>query len=155
MGFCTTINPTTGREVLTCDFCGSYPARKMRCPYGYCQAWATCQGCKAEGKHKFSSCSREKATHAEVCKKLHLEYEQKQNWKEEHKAEGIICSAIADLTNNTVVVATTSGDWYRLPREHYDYTRNDTPEGTIAGLRNAGVYVIESSEAQFREAQSS
>lgn len=56
MGFCTTINPCTGREVLVCDFCGHYPARKVRCPFGWCQAWATCAPCRSTGKTRHNSC---------------------------------------------------------------------------------------------------
>lgn len=64
MGFSTTINPYTNRQTLCCDFCGGFKGqdvygktvikwvRKIPCPYGYCQAWATCDLCYAQGKHK-------------------------------------------------------------------------------------------------------
>lgn len=52
MGFTTTINPYTNREVLCCDFCGGYVGdnktkfvRKKKCPFEYCQAYATCDNC--------------------------------------------------------------------------------------------------------------
>lgn len=70
MGFSTTINPFTNREVLSCDFCGKsnwqlngYASgkktwvKKIACPYGYCQAWATCNECHNKGKDKeYASC---------------------------------------------------------------------------------------------------
>lgn len=47
-------------RALCCDFCGGFTGdakgtiqvRKMPCPYGYCQAWATCHGCRLKGTHK-------------------------------------------------------------------------------------------------------
>lgn len=72
MGFCTTRNPYTGREVLVCDFCSSYPARKVRCPYNYCQAWACCAGCRKAGKARASSCGN--GTHREICLPRHIEH---------------------------------------------------------------------------------
>ena len=56
---------------LCCDFCHSFgKTRKIACPYGWCQAWATCPDCKAKGKHKASSCSHEGGSHDEICKPL-------------------------------------------------------------------------------------
>lgn len=56
MGFSYSINPRTGRQSLACDFCGtSGGVRKIRCPYGYCQAWATCPACRKAKKHNVSS----------------------------------------------------------------------------------------------------
>ena len=54
MGFSRVLN-FTGRWVLACDFCGGNPSVKIRCPYGYCQAWATCKQCRKEKKHLTSS----------------------------------------------------------------------------------------------------
>lgn len=34
----------TGR--LCCDSCGHAGARKVPCPHGWCQAWATCTACR-------------------------------------------------------------------------------------------------------------
>ena len=76
MGFSYSTNFYTGRTVLDCDFCGKnktemqnygkfkldsdgYPikkidtwVKKIDCPHGWCQAWATCNECFALGKHK-------------------------------------------------------------------------------------------------------
>ena len=82
MGFCTGINQCTGREVLCCDFCNNYrgstyenanlKVTKIRCPYKYCQAWATCQNCRKEGKNRaVASCgfgSEQENTNHNGCK---------------------------------------------------------------------------------------
>ena len=39
-----------GRQVLACDVCMDSPARKIPCPYGYCQATASCANCKPRVK---------------------------------------------------------------------------------------------------------
>ena len=47
---------------LCCDLCSRQslafrdgntpePARKIDCPYGFCQAWAVCKSCEREGKY--------------------------------------------------------------------------------------------------------
>lgn len=68
MGFSYTRNWLTNRMVLCCDFCGANPARKIRCPYGYCQAWATCANCRKAGKHKVASTGLEKREGHAICK---------------------------------------------------------------------------------------
>lgn len=54
MGFSYGLSYATGRYRLACDFCDAADGttRKMRCPYGYCQAWATCKSCRQEKKHR-------------------------------------------------------------------------------------------------------
>lgn len=55
MGFCYAIN-WKGNEVLSCDFCGGFKedskgtlsVRKIRCPFEYCQAYATCNNCRSK-----------------------------------------------------------------------------------------------------------
>ena len=41
---------TTTGNVLACDVCSDYPARKIKCPYGWCQATASCSQCKPRVK---------------------------------------------------------------------------------------------------------
>jgi len=65
---------------LCCDFCGFQRntreyVKKIACPYGYCQAWACCDKCFAEKKHHYSSCSLEKKTHKEHCKKAAIDFD--------------------------------------------------------------------------------
>lgn len=72
MGFITTRNPRTGREVFCCDFCGKYPAKRVRCPYNYCQKWAICADCRKAGKARLSSCGN--GTHKEICYPRHLAF---------------------------------------------------------------------------------
>ena len=76
MGFSYSTNQYTSHMCLDCDFCGKnksemadyghfkldnecYPIKKLNtwvkkidCPYGWCQAWATCNECFKLGKHK-------------------------------------------------------------------------------------------------------
>jgi hypothetical protein len=90
MGFTYAVNPHTGRECLACDFCNAYRGdekgtkwvRKIPCPYGYCQAWATCDKCYAEGRHKVSSCGAEPTKNHEGCKKAHEEFEREHRARE-------------------------------------------------------------------------
>lgn len=69
---------------LCCDFCGkSNPldnVRKIRCPYGWCQAWACCKACKDKKLHLASSCGG--TTHKETCKASSIEYQKKQDEKQ-------------------------------------------------------------------------
>lgn len=126
MGFCTTINPYTGREVLTCDFCGGYPARKIRCPFGYCQEWATCAGCRKAGKHKVNSAGQYGADgvalpHSDYCKAASQEFEQRKAEREQN-AERVVAAAWGEwLTGmpNTCLIVTVSGDYYLAPTDHY------------------------------------
>ena len=71
MGFCY------GPNGLCCDFCGvsGHGTRKISCPYGFCQAWACCPGCKAKKLHLRSSCGG--TTHKDTCKKSMQEYQKK------------------------------------------------------------------------------
>ena len=76
MGFSYSTNQYTSHMCLDCDFCGKnksemadyghfkldnegYPIKKLNtwvkkidCPYGWCQACATCNECFKLGKHK-------------------------------------------------------------------------------------------------------
>lgn len=50
MGFTYAVS-NNGRQYLCCDFCGKskingLTVRKIRCPFRWCQAYATCQNCK-------------------------------------------------------------------------------------------------------------
>ena len=46
-----------------------FAVRRIRCPYGWCQPWATCTDCRLKGLHKIPSCfGREGQTHKSVCK---------------------------------------------------------------------------------------
>lgn len=70
---------------LCCDFCGADKStrkyvKKISCPYGYCQAWACCEVCRAEKKHMASSCAN--GTHKETCKKLHEDFVKKEQEKQ-------------------------------------------------------------------------
>ena len=65
---------------LCCDFCGAQRntrkyVKKLECPYGYCQAWACCDKCRAEKKHMQSSCTNEIKTHKEECLPRMIEFE--------------------------------------------------------------------------------
>jgi len=72
---------------LCCDFCGKskpeFNVRKIACPYGYCQAWATCKLCFAEKKHLYASCKDMK--HKEYCK-----YRTQESDREEQKRQSLL-----------------------------------------------------------------
>lgn len=68
---------------LCCDFCDHDSrdrkyVKKIECPYGYCQAWACCDVCRAEKKHMQCSCNPAKITHKEYCLPKSIEYEVEQ-----------------------------------------------------------------------------
>ena len=71
MGFCYDMD-----GLLCCDFCGqSGQVRKIKCPYGWCQPWATCPECKSNGKHHIPSCGgKEGQTHKDVCKQAYADF---------------------------------------------------------------------------------
>ena len=48
MGFCYA--RVGSRQVLCCDVCGNFPAKKINCPYGWCQATASCATCRPRVK---------------------------------------------------------------------------------------------------------
>lgn len=56
---------------LCCDFCDRYgpgrEVRRMKCPYDWCQPWATCADCRKLKKHHVSSAGGP-GTHREICK---------------------------------------------------------------------------------------
>jgi len=59
MGFVYAVNPATGKECLCCDFCGKWKGdigiqwvKKIRCPHGWCQSYATCSECYKKKMHK-------------------------------------------------------------------------------------------------------
>ena len=92
----------------------------------------------------------------ESCRTASAEYKKTEDRREELKQKGVICSAIADLHNDTVVVKTTLGLYYRIVgRENYKMERNDKEEGTIDGLRASGVAVLNSRSEEFSLAISS
>ena len=85
---------------LCCDFCDHDKStrkyvKKIDCPYGYCQAWACCDVCRAKKLHKQCSCNPEKKTHMEFCKVAMIEFEVKKL-----NEKGIICKMSAVLCSN-------------------------------------------------------
>lgn len=96
MGFCTKINPYTNREVLCCDFCGKSVGdlgikfvRKKRCPFEYCQAYATCNECWSENNKELHLKSK--------CDVYAREYEERERNKQRILDEGnfIVVSALS------------------------------------------------------------
>lgn len=140
----------SGYESMCCNFCNGCHARKNHiCPYKYCMPVAICKNCKATSEEfkRFKT----KAAH-EHCRTASLEYDKRLDARESLKQKGVICSAIGDK-DNSVVVYTTLGLYYRLPEGAYDREKNDTEEGTIDGLRSAGFNIINVNEEAFRAAQ--
>jgi len=72
---------------LCCDFCGAQRdtrkyVKKLECPYGYCQAWACCDQCRAEKKHMQSSCTPARQTHKEFCKAAMIKHDKAEQEKQ-------------------------------------------------------------------------
>src|SRR5438309_912895 len=89
---------------LVCDFCGTAGARKMNCPHGYCQAYATCASCRTLKRHKLVNDSHS------TCKERMEESAAK---LAEFKAGGL--DLIAEERNNRWDEGTSfwiSGEWY-------------------------------------------
>jgi hypothetical protein len=127
MGFTYNVNRYTGRETLACDFCGNSPARKIKCPYNYCQAWATCPDCRTAGKHKVNSAGQYGAdgvavAHSEYCKTAHQKHEEQQREREENKDRVTVAAYGSWCTGQTgiVLVMTASEDYYLVTSEHYN-----------------------------------
>lgn len=90
---------------LCCDFCGKdQQVSKIACPYGYCQAWACCPGCKAKKLHLLSSCTNQKKTHKEICKPLHLEFMKYEQQKQDLINSGKFLRIAAECFKDKVKV---------------------------------------------------
>lgn len=159
MGFCTTINPYTNREVLCCDFCNDYPARKIKCPFGYCQAYAMCKRCRAENKGK-----KYKEEHrARGCEKNHLEFIRLENEREEMLRRGEYLRVCASSVEQGVKVLFENKDkdikaflmsantYHQIP-----LFQNVTPDnfrafGTLRKMANLDIYNREGIVATTKE----
>lgn len=124
MGYCTRVNPGTGREQFVCDACGrAGGVRRRRCPFGYCYPPAFCDDC-----HKAHAWGR-KATHRERgCDVRHAEFVADRERAAASIAAGVPvrCSALAAGTPEEpgrvhVLFQTTGGTVGRyMPKAVYD-----------------------------------
>lgn len=124
MGYCTRVNPGTGREQFVCDSCGRPGGvRRRRCPFGYCPPPAFCNGC-----HKTHAWGR-KATHqARGCDVKHAEFVADRERAAAFIAAGVPvrCSALGADTPDApgrihVLFQTSSGTIGRyMPKAVYD-----------------------------------
>jgi hypothetical protein len=80
MGYCYT---ASGK--LVCDLCGAEGAKKVPCPFGYCQAIAACPECRAN--RKTDVLGRE-AHRERGCEAAHLQFEATQRDREALLAGG-------------------------------------------------------------------
>lgn len=101
----------TQDKKLCCDICGKPVARKRKCPFGWCQAYAICPDCwkKPEVKKAMS-----KEAHA-TCKTSSDEYTAREQQKMYlySKGEFVRCSAITrdDIERFNVEVTFRNGDY--------------------------------------------
>lgn len=69
---------------LCCDLCGTAGARKVNCPFGYCQAIAACPECRISKKDVLG-----KTGHRDRgCEAAHLKFEAEHAEREKLLAEG-------------------------------------------------------------------
>ena len=82
-----------GRHLLDCDVCGNAGGvRKIRCPFGYCQAVAICASCKKKHPEVVSA-----ATHREHgCEKNHNDFAAREKAEKAllHSGRVVRCSAL-------------------------------------------------------------
>lgn len=121
MGHIYAINPRTGRQVLCCDACGSFPARKYPCPHNYCPATALCPSCRSKygtGDHS-------------TCKEKHAAYVAEIAEREANPA-AYVASAFGSWCTGTddVLVCTHADTYYLVPKDYY-HTEQATNGGNI------------------------
>lgn len=140
----------SGYESMCCNFCPGCHARKNNiCPYNYCMPVAVCANCKANSA-EFKRLKKKDAH--ESCRKASIAYHERLDRREAMKEKGVICSAIRDSNDNTVVVATTLDLYYRIEEGAYDSARNSYEDGTIDGMRARGVKITNATQEDFRKA---
>lgn len=120
MGYSYTVT-ADGRELLDCDVCGnSGGVRKIRCPFGYCQAIAICPKCRAEHPEYVS-----KAGHKEQgCERRHEAFMAEREKEARLIAEGRFVRCAALQHNGRVKVCFRGKDgaevYYWMSHETYD-----------------------------------
>jgi hypothetical protein len=103
MGFCY-----DNRGRLVCDICGAAPAKKYRCPFGYCQATAACEKCRKERAELFG-----KPHHREHgCEANHNRYVAQERKKKEllERGEAVRCSALGNGDDRVHVLFRLRGE---------------------------------------------
>lgn len=112
MGFITTIDNYTGREVYACEVqaegCDRTGCRAHYCPFGWCQRYYICRSCwsKPETRKMFSKAGHE----ARGCKEESENFARKQAEAEELKAAGkFLRVAALNVDELGVQVLFTSG----------------------------------------------
>lgn len=121
---------TDERGRLCCDACGDTPARKRRCPVGYCQAAALCADCNA----RFRANGKWAEAHAE-CPRLSAEYHA------QLAAEAAAPHAwartawgdwAADVPTGMVKVLTHANTVTFIPKAEYDPSKQLPPQYVMA-----------------------
>jgi len=127
MGFITTINPRTGREVYACEFskegCQTVNCKALKCPYGYCQRYYACPNCQKKVKGEF------KKAHA-TCKVSIDAYNKKEAEKLEILEKGLsIRTAALSHENGVVRVVFRDKDG----KENYTHMMKETYDAIPLG----------------------
>ena len=111
---------STGHKALCCDICGKAGGvRKIKCPFGYCQAVATCSDCK---KTKAEELRQHHITNR--CEELHNKFQAEEKRKADLIASGkpVRCSALQFNDPSMVHVLFQMKDGtigYKMSRETY------------------------------------
>lgn len=133
MGFITTRDHKTGREVYACEIgaegCQVTGCRAHRCPFGWCQRYYICASCwnRPEIKAKWT-----KQEHPQSCRENTEEYARKQAEESRMLAEGayIRRSALTQEGNTVHVLFRNAAGEYRghyMTRETYHAHPLGTP----------------------------
>ena len=164
MGFTKAISPITGKECLCCDFCDGFKGdskgttwvKKIKCPFGYCQSWATCNKCFKEKKHKLSSIPYRPATleiNHEGCRIEQEKHEKRKNLEAKLWQEGqwLRRSAIRADNGSDILVTFRNKDGLECVCSMSEQTYDSIPllePATISDYEKFGkVDVIEEGEA--------
>ena len=74
-----------GDDILYYERRVAFTVRRVGCPYNWCQAWAACTDCRAEGRHLYASCvssvKGDGQTHRNVCKLRSREFRENEDRK--------------------------------------------------------------------------
>lgn len=148
MGFITTINYRTGKEVYACEFgksgCNSYPCKAHKCPYNYCQRYYSCNNCWQQVKSEW------KQAHAK-CEPAHREFVERQQKQAELIESGkyLRCAALGHGGYVKVIFRGKDDEiaYLMAPETYhaYPYLEPTTPEdyakvGTILRAENTDIY---------------
>jgi len=119
MGYSYTVGTKTVKGgQLCCDLCGSYPAKKIKCPYDWCQPYAVCAECKKKVNIKDEKYHKH-------CNESAAEYDRKKQEKQMLLSQGLFlrCAALTTDDNSVKVCfrnKVNEEKTFIMSKENYD-----------------------------------